>query len=997
MTRPPLRDWRDELMKITGGCPYVGPRPQTSKDTNMLIGRERDVASITRKVLDHRLVIIDGSSGSGKTSLLRNGLIEMLKEPCGFNVLICREWKHAASFDRGDSIRQQVERYLAACIDLTYQNAALDVPGEIDLAALAKGGGLSDALGDLSGATVLVLDQFEELLRRPGNIPESVVEWIVARTFDRTPHLVVSLRTDSRHLLDAKLRGIRPFAMSRHTVEELSDATTIKSIITTMHPDSRVKSPPDTAADELRDLWYEAQDPTILGLQATLHALYFGRVDGAREKDVAFDSSDITQLKSMTTGGLPPGDRPSDLFVLGLHRSIDLRIKHAERACEDAGLDVYLKEGAREIVRRAVSLLSSGDFKVPINGSELAIRTLEQEWRILESDIRRECRDAINQCEGCTSEQKERANSVASSQKHLTRMLFEGLRKAEPPEAEPGTVRSLLTVRLHELKFESLPALSFPEPGRPGGDGPARARLEVTAGPMMSLTATETLLEEVRRVAFAIEWLSETQIVKRDPEGTVLLVHDGSGSALNTWADANPPGSGQALNRLTGARGEQYDWLPPRPAAIDANAEAPVEARDGWIGPDPSKSESFKMVANLNWRDCRVSAKFWRVVFANCDFSGSRFVECTFEGVTFVNCLLDDANFENCTISRTAELSSGLGLDVKEATDEPGEGVEDFEDRTVSKTAEPSQVLEKDAKKAEKVRLAPSFTVEAREEDIRSFGAYLELSKPKLDSLQFFSDTSGTPARPGPCPSGFSGRYLAHFEMTESPDLARKPAQVKPAEGGVAMFGGRLCFLTLYKCASSDSGSFAFHHVSGDGLYIVEQDGVGVDVHDGNLRGISVSRDKESSLYLGGSGAVKPIKLKIKHSFLQNLYFGDGLDGEATFTDCQVLMLMNAGKASRDGFKVTLEDCRFQCVVNVHMGSPVSAEDSSSTTPRLHDNNRYFEREPDSDYESQFAFKNPAVLASNLMAMDYRYRPEIWEHKQRQRKPEPQDPTEDSA
>ena len=52
----------------------------------------------------------------------------------------------------------------------------------------------------------------------------------------------------------------------------------------------------------------------------------------------------------------------------------------------------------------------------------------------------------------------------------------------------------------------------------------------------------------------------------------------------------------------------------------------------------------------MRWRNCRVTARFRQVVFANCDFRGTRFEKCQFEGAVFVNCLLDGATFGDCDI-----------------------------------------------------------------------------------------------------------------------------------------------------------------------------------------------------------------------------------------------------------------------------------------------------------------------------------------------------------
>ena len=84
---------------------------------------------------------------------------------------------------------------------------------------------------------------------------------------------------------------------------------------------------------------------------------------------------------------------------------------------------------------------------------------------------------------------------------------------------------------------------------------PSSSIVDVSAGPMMSASPLLTLVEECRRCVFAIDWLVATEIVRRDPDGTLLLVHDRSGEALRSWADTEGSDPAYALRQLTGARG----------------------------------------------------------------------------------------------------------------------------------------------------------------------------------------------------------------------------------------------------------------------------------------------------------------------------------------------------------------------------------------------------------------------------------------------------------
>src|SRR5690242_11202911 len=60
--------------------PYIGLRAFEETDHLLLFGREAQVVSLLRKLEDRRFVAVVGSSGSGKSSLVRAGLLPALRE-----------------------------------------------------------------------------------------------------------------------------------------------------------------------------------------------------------------------------------------------------------------------------------------------------------------------------------------------------------------------------------------------------------------------------------------------------------------------------------------------------------------------------------------------------------------------------------------------------------------------------------------------------------------------------------------------------------------------------------------------------------------------------------------------------------------------------------------------------------------------------------------------------------------------------------------------------
>src|SRR5882724_6806566 len=280
--RVTLREWR-EALELEEDSPYVGPRPQTSRDgERMLVGRDNDLERINEAVLDRSLVVLDGYSGVGKSSLLQNGLHQRLEE-AGFAVLISRKW--GAIPPDSDWSEAAVELYVADRIRKTHEEGPRGLPLRPSV------GGITPTFQDLSGGdlcrkldetysesgAILILDQFEELLRHNRKFGERVVKWIINIGYRHRTQVMISIRTDSLHLLDPLLRGVKPFSMDRVSVEEIKDEEAIKKVIETRrdYADRSSSFGPDPeAVDRLLDLWRE-HSAKLLDLQAILYVLYF--------------------------------------------------------------------------------------------------------------------------------------------------------------------------------------------------------------------------------------------------------------------------------------------------------------------------------------------------------------------------------------------------------------------------------------------------------------------------------------------------------------------------------------------------------------------------------------------------------------------------------------------------------------------------------------------------------------------------------------------------
>lgn len=148
--------------------PYPGLRPFDIKDQALFFGREAQIEVLLRLLEDDRFLAVVGSSGCGKSSLIRAGLIPAIHE--GF-LLGTTDW-HFVVIKPG---HQPYLRLATELLALQHLNGELSPPQILqpnenhDAALLATlrrtDHGLLDVINSLefSKPTIIVIDQFEEL------------------------------------------------------------------------------------------------------------------------------------------------------------------------------------------------------------------------------------------------------------------------------------------------------------------------------------------------------------------------------------------------------------------------------------------------------------------------------------------------------------------------------------------------------------------------------------------------------------------------------------------------------------------------------------------------------------------------------------------------------------------------------------------------------------------------------------------------------------------
>lgn len=157
-TLPPSDIFAPKLPDV----PYPGLRPFEQDEWPLFFGRERVAREVIDLLLERRLVVIHGSSGCGKSSLIRAGVLSRLEQE---HVRSGIAWR-TCTLRPGDAPTYKLARAFA-CLGSGHVN-----PDDIQKIRrlVARGPQAAAALGKAVAATpenrvCLLIDQFEELFR----------------------------------------------------------------------------------------------------------------------------------------------------------------------------------------------------------------------------------------------------------------------------------------------------------------------------------------------------------------------------------------------------------------------------------------------------------------------------------------------------------------------------------------------------------------------------------------------------------------------------------------------------------------------------------------------------------------------------------------------------------------------------------------------------------------------------------------------------------------
>lgn len=188
--------------------PFPGLRPFEPDEDYLFFGREKQIDELQRRLRGHRFLSVVGSSGSGKSSLVRSGLIPALQ--AGFMASAGSSWR-IVMFRPGENPIGQLASALDAPDALGAGDALAATNRILIEATLYRGTlGLADAVRQARiprhDNVLIVVDQFEELFRFRrsrliGNARDEALAFVkllleAARQHEMPIYVVITMRSD---------------------------------------------------------------------------------------------------------------------------------------------------------------------------------------------------------------------------------------------------------------------------------------------------------------------------------------------------------------------------------------------------------------------------------------------------------------------------------------------------------------------------------------------------------------------------------------------------------------------------------------------------------------------------------------------------------------------------------------------------------------------------------------------------------------------------------
>ena len=822
-----LGEWAHAFEAREARCPWPGPRPYRTADKELLVGRKEDIRAFRHAVEEQNLVFLAGRSGVGKSSLTNAAFVPDLRG-AGHIVAVCNNW---------DDLQEDAVGYIADEVVRQTRDALPDFSGPSrDIFDVLN---LLVSEGEVS--FVLVLDQFEELIRYSPKLAAEIEAFVLRLNRHSVLRVVISFRSEFLDRLKRLEQRARAFSTTTYILGDV-DGQYAGELMRRATLGNGAPAMEEDAIELVLDAWGRAREETadvseldpfgrigFLHLQALLYTLYFRAEDAAGDASSAAVTSGTVQrfLHRIPADTSSPA---SELFRRGVHEAIVTKLKGCVAVA--TGADRFLLEGAKAAVAGASRHLSSGGYKVAQDAVALAEISMKDAFHALELGIK---------ASGAGTDARSDGELPKPQRERLLRRLLTDSSVRREDGSQPEAFTSMAkrggidllassTLQIAEaLDADADSDLSEDDGQRswchrlhPGAPPWVADPKDVTNGPMMGRSPVATLIEESRRYAIGMRWLQAASLVRltKTPGARVMvsLIHDGFGPALIEWAEMEKRSPRADLHAITRPTGGDFSWQDPDSRGFtEGNPDSPL------------------VFANLRWRGAWVHANFRHCVFVNCDFRGTYFFRTEFESAHFVNCQLDGAIFDGC------------------------HAIGPVKSLTTNDTWHPA---------------SPWFLVDANADLVRSLLRYQEA--PFDRTTRLLSREPGYPAIPHPAglnpPDGV-------------PLLNLQPER----EGGLLIYGGRLSAMVMRGTRFERDGMVTFRHVAGTGLDIVGSVGGHYEVFGSAVRHMTFTADS-----IAEPADQLRIQLRSIHSRLAQSWIGRGVQGKWEVQNCMVTQAFNA-------------------------------------------------------------------------------------------------------
>ncbi len=220
--------------------PYVGPRPFQPGDRGRFYGRDGEINQLVPLLYAHRLTVLFAQSGAGKTSLLNAGVLPVLIDDEGFDVVGSTRVSGVGAKEAETEGVHNIYTFNALSGWLPPEQTPV---GDATIASfLAQRDHPLDAAGD-PAPRVVVFDQFEEVFTAYPDKWQERDEFFrqLREALDADPMLriVLSLREDYLANLDPHLAVFRGVSTLSFRLERLKDRQARSAVVDPLKGTSR--------------------------------------------------------------------------------------------------------------------------------------------------------------------------------------------------------------------------------------------------------------------------------------------------------------------------------------------------------------------------------------------------------------------------------------------------------------------------------------------------------------------------------------------------------------------------------------------------------------------------------------------------------------------------------------------------------------------------------------------------------------------------------------